>query len=57
MDIVPMIIMAIVIVVCPRRGTFIDKFKFKVGLKGIEFDMSIKEKSVPPGQSEHSNQN
>lgn len=52
-----MIIMAIVIVVCPRRGTFIDKFKFKVGLKGIEFDMSIKEKSVPPGQSEHSNQN
>ena len=51
-----MIIMAIIIVVCPRRGTFIDKFKFQVGLKGIEFDMSAKQKNCPPVTKDSSNQ-
>ncbi|MGL4737517.1 MAG: hypothetical protein ACRCW2_08725 [Cellulosilyticaceae bacterium] len=53
MDIVPMIIMAILIIVCPRKGTFVNTFKLKVGC--IELNMSTKEKSVPPNESEHSN--
>ena len=55
MDIVPMIIIAILIVVCPRKGTFIDAFKLRFGC--IELNMSTKEKSVPPNESEHSNPN
>ena len=52
MDIVPMIIIAILIVVCPRKGTFIDAFKFRLGC--IELNMSTKEKNCPPGKDDSS---
>ena len=55
MDIVPMIIIAILIVVCPRKGTFIDAFKLRFGC--IELNMSTKEKNCPPAKDDSSNQN
>ncbi|MEF9958479.1 hypothetical protein [Niameybacter sp.] len=50
-----MIIIVIGITIYPRRNTFFDKIRFKAGLKGFEFELSAKEKSVPPVKSEHSN--
>lgn len=57
MEIVPMIIIAILIAIYPQRGTFIDGVKFKAGLKGVEFEMSAKEKNGPPCKSSRSRSN
>ena len=55
MDNVLMTIVVIAIVLYPRKDTFIDKFKFKAGLKGVEVDISTKEKSDPPSKDDHFN--
>ncbi|MDA3731720.1 hypothetical protein PBV87_09545 [Niameybacter massiliensis] len=52
-----MIIIVIGIIIYPRRNTFFDKIKLKASLKGFEFEISAKEKSVPPCKREHSNRN
>lgn len=39
-----------------RKDIFVSKVKFKAGLKGIEFEMSAKEKNCPPENSDSSNQ-
>lgn len=43
-----MIIVVIAIALYPQKDTFIEKFKFKVGLKGIEVDVCTKEKNGTP---------
>lgn len=48
MDNVLMIVVVLAIALYPRQDTFIDKFKIKVGLKGVEVDLSTKEKTVHP---------
>lgn len=55
MDSVLMIIVVIAIAIYPQKDTFIEKFKFKVGLKGIEVNVSTKEKNGPPSKSDRSN--
>ncbi len=50
-----MIIIALLIVLYPKRGTYISCIKFRCGLKGTEFEMSTKEKSDPPCKSSRSN--
>lgn len=52
-----MIVGIVAIVIYPRRDTFIDKFKFKIGLKGLEVDISAKEKSCSPYQDDNSTLN
>ena len=52
MDYVLMIIVVLAIALYPRKDTFIDKFKVKAGLKGIEVDISTKEKNGPPEKSD-----
>lgn len=56
MDNVLMIIVVLAIALYPRKDTFINKFKVKAGLKGIEVDISTKEKSGPPNESDRFNQ-
>lgn len=56
MDIVQMIIIAILIAIYPRKGTFVANFKFKMSLKGIECNISTKEKNCPPAKKDSSNQ-
>ncbi|MGL4345534.1 MAG: hypothetical protein ACRCTE_10075 [Cellulosilyticaceae bacterium] len=53
MDYVLMIVLAIVFVIYPRTGIYIDKFKVKA--LGLEVEISAKEKSAPPSKCEHSN--
>ncbi|NLI90213.1 MAG: hypothetical protein GX366_07395 [Epulopiscium sp.] len=50
-----MIIVVIAFVIYPQRNTFIEKFKLTAGLKGIEVDISTKEKNGPPNKSDRSN--
>lgn len=50
-----MIIIAILIALYPKRGTYISCIKFKCGLKGSEFEMRTNEKSDPPCKSSRSN--
>lgn len=54
MDTVLMISVIIAIVIYPQRNTFVDKFKFKLGFKGFEFEFSAKEKNDPPYESDRS---
>lgn len=53
MDNVLMIIVVVAIALYPRKDTFIERFKFKAGLKGVEVDISTKEKSDPPDEDDH----
>ena len=55
MDNVLMIIVVVAIALYPRKDTFIVKFKVKAGLKGIEVDISTKEKNGPPYKSDRFN--
>ncbi len=52
MDSVLMIVLAIAIVIYPRKGTFIDKFKLKA--LGLHIEISAKEKNRPPYQDDSS---
>lgn len=52
-----MIIVIVAIVIYPKQNTFIDQFKFKIGLKGFEVDVRTKEKNCPPDQDDSSNPN
>ena len=38
-----------------RKDIFISTIKFKAGLKGIEFEMSAKEKNCSPSKQDSSN--
>ena len=40
-----------------RKDIFVSNIKFKAGLKGIEFEMSTKEKNCPPAKKDSSNHN
>ena len=53
MDHVLMIALAIAIVIYPRKGIFIDKFKLKA--LGLHIEISAKEKNDPPSKSDRSN--
>ena len=53
MDSVLMIVLVIAIVIYPRKGTFIDKFKLKA--LGLHIEISAKEKDCPPAKKDSSN--
>ncbi|MGL5649126.1 MAG: hypothetical protein ACRDDY_14890 [Clostridium sp.] len=50
-----MLILVIGIILYPKKDTFIDKFKFKIGCRGIELEVSAKEKNDPPDEDDRSN--
>ena len=54
MDYVLMIILAIAVVIYPKKNVFIDKFKFKA--LGLHIEISAKEKNCPPAKKDSSNQ-
>lgn len=56
MEVLKIISMIALVIYLIRRDIFISKVKFKAGLKGIEFEMSTKEKNCPPYQDDSSNQ-
>ena len=49
-----MIVLVIAMVIYPRKGIFIDKFKLKT--LGLHIEISAKEKNDPPSESDRSNQ-
>ena len=56
MDLLKTVLVIAAVIYLMRKDIFIHKFRFKASLKdGIEFDISAKEKSVPPSESDHSN--
>ncbi|HHX62290.1 MAG TPA: hypothetical protein GX707_16495 [Epulopiscium sp.] len=55
MDYVLMIIAVLAIILYPQKDTFINKFKVKANLKGIEVNISTKEKNGPPYKSDRFN--
>lgn len=54
MDVLKMISVIVLVIYLIRHDIFVAKVKFKVGLKGIEFEMSAKEKNCPPNQDDSS---
>ena len=54
MDVLKMISVIALVIYLMRRDIFVAKVKFKAGLKGIEFEMSAKEKNYPPDQDDSS---
>lgn len=52
MDHVLMIVLAIAIVIYPRKGIFIDKFKLKA--LGLHIEISAKEKNGPSSKNDRS---
>ena len=54
MDVLKMISMIALVIYLMRRDIFVTKVRFKAGLKGIEFEMSAKEKNCPPNQDDSS---
>ena len=54
MDVRKMISMIALVIYLMRRDIFVTKVRFKAGLKGIEFEMSAKEKNCPPDQDDSS---
>jgi len=52
MDYVLMIIAVLVVAFYPQKDTFINKFRVKANLRGIEVDISTKEKNGPPYKSD-----
>lgn len=57
MNVVLMITLAIALVIYPKKNVFIDKFVLTLKVIGLHIEISTKEKSVPPSESEHSNPN
>ena len=55
MDVLKMISMIALVIYLMRRDIFVTKVRFKAGLKGIEFEMSAKEKNCPPAKKDSSN--
>ena len=55
MDVLKMISVIALVIYLIRRDIFVAKVKFKAGLKGIEFEMSAKEKNCPPVTKDSSN--
>ena len=47
MDVLKIISGIALVIYLMRQDIFVVKVKFKAGLKGIEFEMSIKEKNCP----------
>ena len=54
MDVLKVISVIALVIYLMRRDIFVAKVKFKAGLKGIEFEMSAKEKNCPPDQDDSS---
>jgi len=57
MDVLILIIAVSGLCLFARRDIYIFKLSFKASLKGIEFDISTKEKNGSPSQSNRSNRN
>ena len=36
-----------------RKDIFVDSFKLHIGVKGVDLNVSAKEKSDPPSKSDH----
>ena len=56
MDVLKIISGIALVIYLMRQDIFVVKVKFKAGLKGIEFEMSAKEKNCPPVTKDSSNQ-
>lgn len=57
MDVLKIILVMALAIYLIRKDVFISRFKVKVGLEGMEVDISTKEKNGPPSQSDRSNRN
>lgn len=57
MDVLKIISGIALVIYLTRRDIFVAKVKFKAGLKGIEFEMSTKEKNCPPTTDDSSRYN
>lgn len=53
--IILVIVIALVIIIYPKKDTFIDKVKLKGSFKSFELEISAKQKNDPPGKSDRSN--
>ena len=54
MDVLKIICVIAIAIYLIRQDIFISKVKFKAGLKGMEFEMSAKEKNCPPTKKDSS---
>ena len=57
MDVLKIILLIAAVIYLIRKDIFIHRLRFKASLKGIEIDISTKEKNDPPSQSDRSNLN
>ena len=57
MDVLKIILMMALAIYLIRKDIFISRFKFKFGFKGMEIDISTKEKNGAPSQNDRSNLN
>ncbi len=55
MDVLKIIVMMALAIYLIRKDVFISRFKFKLGFKGMEVDISTKEKNGAPSQADRSN--
>lgn len=53
--IILIVVIATVIIIYPKRDTFIEKFKLKGSYKCFELEISTKQKNDPPDKSDRSN--
>lgn len=50
------IVIALAIIIYPKKDTFIDKVKLKGSFKSFELEISAKQKNCPPDKRDSSNQ-
>ena len=55
MDVLKIILGIACVIYLIRKDIFIQKLSFKAGFKGIEIDVSTKEKNCPPAKKDSSN--
>lgn len=53
--IILVIIIAVAIIIYPKKDTFIEKFKLKSDYKSFELEICTKQKNCPPDKSDSSN--
>lgn len=49
------IVVAVVIIIYPKKDTFIEKFKLKGNYKSFELEICTKQKNCPPAKEDSSN--
>lgn len=57
MDVLKIISVIALVIYLIRKDIFISRFKIKVGLQGMEVDISTKEKNGPSSKNDRSNLN